>query len=185
MPYIDLDDPRVEGQRPTRAVRDGVHFAHAAVRFANLGATAAEKSWDIQQYHLYALAIELGLKSLAIRSGATQDECRKAGHRPTVVIALIERYGTAVPEPLKTYLGDDKWFKAFLLLTRYPAISELNTSDDKTIFLHSDYPELIAAILEVPCKWPLHFEQPNALAEVQYPPESMILIRSTGPNADK
>jgi hypothetical protein len=170
LPHINLNKVKSKDRRCWLQVQDGVHFAHAAVRFAALGLTAKQKNWGLQQYHLYALAIELAFKSLALRSGASLDECRKASHRPTAMIELIEQLGTPVPQRLKTRLADDKWFQTFLLLTRYPAKTKMNKSMDTTIWLHSDYPEMIAAILETPCKWPLEFDHGSALAEIHNPP---------------
>jgi hypothetical protein len=122
------------------------------------------------QIHLYALAIELAFKSLAIRSGASVDECRGTRHYLSKMIALIEKHGTTVSARIKTRLSDDRWFRSFLLLSRYPALSELNTSLDNTIFLHPDYPEMIAEILENPCPLPLDFAGGNALAEITASP---------------
>ncbi len=132
---------------------------------------AKERCWDLPRYHLYALGIELAFKSLALRSGASLDDCRTASHRVSNMIKLIERCGTTVPERLKIRLADDDWFRGFLLLSRYPAVSQMNTSVDTTIFLHPDYPEMIAAILETPCRWPLRFEGGSALAEIYDPPK--------------
>ena len=152
---------------------DGVFFAYTAVQFAALAVSADQRGWGCPKIHLYALAIELGFKSLALRSGASIDQCRKTGHDPAKMIDLIEQCGTAVPERLKTRLADKEWFHAFLLMSRYPAISELNSSLDNTIMLHSDYPEMIAEILEVACRWPLSFERGSALEELRNPPSGM------------
>jgi hypothetical protein len=170
MPYINLNSVSSETGHMTEAVHDGVHFAHSAVRFASLGLCAKEQGWQLQEYHLFALAIELAFKSLALRSGASLTECKAVSHRPSAMIALIERHGTSLSECLKTRLSNDDWFKGFLLLSRYPAISQRNKSLDTTIFLHPDYPEMIAAILETTCIWPLEFERGNALAEIRSPP---------------
>jgi len=160
-------------------VLDGVHFAHEAVEFAALALIAKGNGWKHPELHLYALAIELSFKSLALRSGATPEQCKKASHRISDMIALIETCGTRVPQRLKDRLSDDRWFKSFLLLTRYPVVSEQNSSIDTTIFLHPDYPEMIAEILEAPCTWSLSFEGGNALSEIQSPPSHMTMMRFT------
>jgi hypothetical protein len=178
LPYISLNDLDVQTTALSPEVLDGVHFAHAAVRFAALALMAEERRWALPQYHLQALAVELAFKSLALRSGASLDDCRKASHRPSSMIRLIERFGTAVPEWLKRRIGDDDWLKSFLLSSRYRAWSAMNKSLESTIWLHSDYPEMIAAILEVPCKCPLRFEHGSALAESHDPspgPQSKLL----------
>lgn len=184
MAYIDLNRVSESDRKMSPSVHDGISFAHAAVQFAALGLAARSRRWSFPQYHLYALAIELAFKSLALRSGATVADCKKANHNPGRMIDLIERYGTTVPARLKTRLSDAQWFNAFLFMSRYPAISELNTSLDKTIFLHSDYPEMIAEILEAPCKWPLSFENGSALSEIHNPPERMTAWRFTETRGD-
>jgi hypothetical protein len=183
--YIDLNKVSESDREMSPSVHDGISFAHAAVQFAALGLAARDRRWSFPQYHLYALAIELAFKSLALRSGATVDECKKAKHDPGKTIELIQRHGTAVPVRLKTRLSDAQWFNAFLFMSRYPAVSELNTSLDKTIFLHPDYPEMIAEILEAPCKWPLSFESGSALAEIRNPPERMTIARFTETKGNK
>ena len=184
MAFIDLNNVNEPDRKLPPSVRDGVSFAHNAVQFAALALIAREKKWSFPRDHLYALAIELSFKSLALRSGATVDECRSAKHNPSEMIKLIERHGTLVPSRLKTRLSDKKWFNTFLLMSRYPAPSELNTSFDKTIFLHPDYPEMIAEILEVPCRWPLSFEAGGALGEIQNPPTRMTIMKLTVPRHD-
>ena len=179
MPYINLNDVGESDRGMSPSVNDGISFAHTAVQFASLGLVALQNKWSFPQYHLYALAIELAFKSLALRSGATVGECRVAGHDPTKMIELIERYGTTVPIRLKTRLSDKKWYHAFLFMSRYPAPSELNTSLDKTIFLHPDYPEMIADLLEIRCRWPLSFERGSALAEIKNPPPRMTFAKFT------
>jgi len=177
--FIDLNKVGESDRELPASVHDGVCFAHTAVQFAALALTAGEKKWSFPQNHLYALAIELSFKSLALRSGATVDECRSAGHDPSKIMELIEKHGTSVPTRLKTRLSDKQWFHAFLFMSRYPAPSELNTSLDKTIFLHPDYPEMIAEILEAPCRWPLSFESGGALGEMRNPPPKMAIMKFT------
>lgn len=101
------------------------------------------------------------------------------------MIELIERCGTTVPTRLKVRLPHKQWFNAFLLMSRYPAISELNTSEDNTIFLHSDYPEMIAEILEAHCKWPLSFKGDSALEEIRNPPPRMTMVKFTKTKKNK
>jgi len=169
MPYLNMKQIGPESGSSSPAILDGVHFAQESVQFAALGIIARDKEWSRPQYHLFALAIELAFKSLALRSGASVDDCRKACHRTSAMIKLIEENGTVVPDRLKQRLSDDEWFKSFLMLSRYPVVSAQNTSIDNTLFLHSDYPEMIAEILETPCKWPLDFEHGSALAEFRSP----------------
>ena len=179
MPYINLNSTGpIDTNSPS--VLDGVVFAHAAVQFASLGLTAGKHGWPMPRLHLFALAIELAFKSLAIRSGATLDECREKGHCLSKLIALIEKKGTTVSPRIKTRLSDDKWFRSFLLLSRYPVLSKLNTSLDNTIFLHNDYPEMIAEILETHCKLPLEFDGGSALVEITAtPPPKTPFFRYT------
>ena len=179
MAFIDLNKVSESDWNLPASVHDGVCFAHTAVQFAALALTAREKKWSFPQYHLYALAIELSFKSLALRSGATVDECRSAGHDPSKMMKLIEKHGTCVPTRLKTRLSDKHWFHAFLFMSRYPAPSELNTSLNNTVFLHPDYPEMIAEILEAPCRWPLSFEPGGALGEIRNPPTRRTIIKFT------
>ena len=155
------------------SVMDGLFFAHTAVQFAALAISADQKNWGFPRTHLYALAIELSFKSLALRSGANIEQCRKAGHDPSKMIELIEQCGTIVSDRLKTRLADKEWFHAFLFMSRYPAVSELNSSLEKTILLHSDCLEMIAEILETACRWPLSFERGSALEELRNPPNRM------------
>jgi len=146
---------------------DGVRYAQASVDFAALAIIASGMPSLMAEHHLYALAIELAFKSLALRLGATHDECRRASHSMTGMISLAERKGASVPEVLKTRLGHDKWFKTFLLRTRYPTLfPEEHTADDILAF-HPNYPEMIAAILEIPCQVPLEFHNDRgALGEI-------------------
>ena len=151
------------------SVLDGISFAHTAVQFASLGLKAGQQNWHFPQIHLFALAIELGFKSLALRSGATVAECKAVGHDPSKMIALIERHGGIVSPRIKQSLSDKEWFTAFFLMSRYPALSELNSSLDKSILMHPDYPEMIAEILEARCRWPLSFHRGCALEEIKNP----------------
>ena len=185
MPYINLNRTgRIETNSAN--VMDGLKFAHSAVQFASLALTAGKNGWPMPQCHLYALAIELAFKSLAIRSGASIDECRGTRHYLSKMIALIEKHGTVVSDRIKTRLSDDSWFRSFLLLSRYPALSVLNTSLDNTIFLHPDYPEMIAEILEMPCPLPLDFSGGSALAEITAtPPPTTPFLRYTETAEDR
>ncbi|WP_396263413.1 hypothetical protein [Haloferula sp. A504] len=179
MAYIDLDKlPEADRNLPMSVI-DGVSYAHTAIQFAALALVAGERQWGFPKDHLFALAIELAFKSLALRSGSTVIECRSAGHDPEKMIALIEKHGATVPTRLKTRLSDKEWFKAFLFMSRYPALSELNTSLEKTIFLHPDYPEMIAEILEADCRWPLSFDPGGALHQIRTPSSRMIMARAT------
>ncbi len=181
MAYIDLDFlPEADRLLP-QTVLDGVSYAHNAIQFAALALQAGSREWNFPKNHLFALAIELSFKSMALRSGATVVECSKASHDPAEMIKLIERHGAKVPARIKTRLSDKRWFHALLFMSRYPALSELNTSMDKTIFLHRDYPEMIAEILEANCRWSLSFDAGGALAQIQNPVSNMTMVRSTGP----
>lgn len=178
--YIDLDTlPEADRDLPPSVI-DGVSYAHTAIQFAALALNAGDRGWSFPKDHLFALAIELSFKSMALRSGATLAECRSAGHDPSKMIELIEKHGGIVPARIKTRLSDKGWFQAFLFMSRYPALSELNSSLDKTIFLHPDYPEMIAEILEAQCRWSLSFDGRGALAALHAPPEKMIWARATG-----
>ena len=77
MPYLDLND--ATGEPPTHAL-DGQRFAQAAVEFTALGLVAGQGQVLMPQLHLYALAIELALKSLALRSGANIKQCVNCCH---------------------------------------------------------------------------------------------------------
>lgn len=175
MPYINSSEIWSEEFLVSPAIMDGVHFAHQAVEFAHLGFIAETKEMKRPQYHLFALAIELSLKSLAIRSDATPSECKKAGHKLADLIQLIENKGTTVPDSIKIRISDDDWFKSFFLLSRYPVISEeMESLKEKSLknslLLHDNYPGMIAEILETPCKWPLEFERGSAIEEIKNPP---------------
>ncbi len=164
MPYIGN---RAEDSGPLPPeILNGIGFAHGAVDFAALALVSGRLGCLKPQLHLFAVAIELAFKSLALRAGASLDSCKKASHKITKMIALIEEHGVEVPENIKTRLGDDKWFEKFLLLTRYPELKP-PTSWDKTITLHRNYPEMIAEILEIPSSCPLEFKRGSALAEIK------------------
>ena len=173
MPYVNLNRVKESDRNMPMSVMDGLFFAHTAVQFAALAISAHQEKWGFPSTHLYALSIELSFKSLALRSGASIEQCRKAGHDPEKMIKLIEQCGTVVSERLKTRLADKEWFHAFLFMSRYPAISELNSTLDKTIRRHLDYPEMIAEIMETDCRWPLSFERGTALEELRNPPSGM------------
>ena len=145
---------------------DGLFFANVAIEFASLG-WEGEKNGLIQsKLHLYALAIEVAFKSLALRSGATLEECKVASHRVSRQIELVEKHGVVVPNELKKRLSDDKWFHKMLFMTRYPEVMRAPMNFENTLFFHSNYPEMIAAILEIPCDAPLGFEKGSALDEI-------------------
>jgi len=177
MPYVDLNAVSVADRNMPTSVHDGISFAHTSVQFAALALKAGHRNWHFPQIHLFALAIELGFKSLALRSGATVLECKNAGHDPAKMIALAERHGGIVPARIKQRLSDKEWFQAFLFMSRYPALSELNSSLEKSILVHADYPEMIAEILEARCRWPLSFHRGSALDEIKDPsPEKTFAI---------
>lgn len=180
MAYVDLDQISEEDRDPPLTVHDGISYAHSAIEFAHFALNARDKNWGFTEIHLYALAIELAFKSVALRSGVSLKDCRGAGHDPSKMMKLIEKHGTQVPHRLTQRLSSKQWFDAFLFMSRYPAQSELNSSLDTTIFLHSDYPEMIAEILETPCRWPLSFDGGGALAEIQNPPDNWTYLRCTG-----
>lgn len=143
---------------------DGKRFANAAIEFTAL-AMEGEKAGIIgTRLHLYALAIEVAFKSLAIRSGSSPMECKKASHAISKMVAIIESYGTVVPDSLKRRLNDDRWFKK-MLDTRYPNFPEV-PSLEETLFFHRNYPEMIAEILEIPCSGELAFDGGSALKEI-------------------
>jgi hypothetical protein len=114
----------------------------------------------VSKYHLFALAIELAFKSVALRSGASRDQCKNsAGHSVSKIIALIESLGSIVSADLKCKLMDDRWFTS-MLSDRYPQMGA-------GPFVHSNYPGLVAQILETQCAAaPLKFEGGSALAEI-------------------
>ena len=134
---------------------EGVLYADAAIEFAALGQLA-----NVSKYHLFALAIELAFKSVALRSGASRDQCKNsAGHSVSKIIAFIESLGATVSADLKRKLMDDAWF-ASMLSDRYPKIGA-------GPFVHSNYQELVAEILEIECAAaPLQFEGGSAFAEI-------------------
>ena len=69
----------------------GLCYANAAIDFAALGNAAEKAGIGGTPLHLYALAIELAFKAVAILFGASPDDCRKASHRIAKVIELFER----------------------------------------------------------------------------------------------
>lgn len=145
---------------------DGLLFAKAAIEFAALGLLAEKGRKIAVQLHLYALALEIAFKSLALRAGATPEECKQvAGHKISKMIAMIEAKGVTVPPDLKRRLNDDDWFRKMLGI-RYPVFIAKPTVEN-TLFFHKNYPEMIAAILEIPCDAPLTFTGRSALAEIK------------------
>ena len=74
------------------------------------------------------------------------------------MIELVERHGPAIPQNLKQRLDDDAWFKS-MLGARYPTMGA-------TVFVHSNYPKMIAEILEIEVSSPLRFEGGSASAEL-------------------
>jgi hypothetical protein len=128
-------------------------YANSAIEFAALAEIA-----QTTKYHLFALAIELAFKSLALRVGATPDQCKNAGHRVSKIIKLIGDFGVTIPSALVQQLADDEWFKS-MLDDRYP---NWGTGP----FVHSNYPQLIAGILEVACPVLLTFDGGSAHAEL-------------------
>jgi hypothetical protein len=163
MPYIGNRAADAGAYPPE--ILNGIGFAHGAVDFAALALVSGRLGCLKPQMHLFAVATELAFKSLALRAGATLEECKNASHKITKMISLIEKHGVEVPSDIKTHLADDKWFKKFLLLTRYTELKP-PTSRDKTIALHRNYPEMIAQILEIPSNCPLEFERGGALSEI-------------------
>jgi hypothetical protein len=145
---------------------DGMQFANSAIEFAALAWEAEKHGIVGSRLHLYALAIELALKSLALRSGATPGECKSvAGHKISAMIRLVEGRGVIVCKDLQLRLNDDKWFQ-MMLATRYPVFI-VNPAFEDTLFFHKRYPETIAEILEIPCDSPLSFEGDSALNEIK------------------
>ena len=138
---------------------DGLKLSNLAVEFGALGLLARDAKVGWSYLHLFALAIELGFKSLALRSGASPTECKKAGHTISKIFALVEKHGTSVPADLKRRLGNDEWFKS-MIDSRYPL-------GEPQVFTHSNYPEMISQILEIPCSSPLGFEGGNAISEIR------------------
>src|SRR5437773_1032554 len=98
---------------------DGMKLSNLVVEFTAMAILGAEANVSWSNLHLYALAIELAFKSLALRAGALPADCKKAGHKVSEMIGLVEKYGVPVPESLKQRLNNDKQFKS-MLDTRYP-----------------------------------------------------------------
>ena len=134
---------------------EGVLYADAAIEFAALAQLA-----NVSKYHLFALAIELAFKSVALRAGASPNQCKNsAGHSVSKIITLIESLGITVSADLKRQLMDDAWFMS-MVSDRYPKLGA-------GPFVHSNYPEIIAGILEIHCPaGPLEFQGGSALAEI-------------------
>jgi hypothetical protein len=147
---------------------NGLSFARNAMEFASLGyileqkLIAEQKVIGAVSLNLYSKAIELALKSLALRAGATVDDCKDKGHKISGMISLIQKHNIKIPEHLDRKLNDDKSFKNRLLGTRYPVFDP-----DEVITYHQNYPEMIAEILEIHCPIPLQFTSGSALAELR------------------
>lgn len=138
----------------------GLMYADNAICFTAFGIMSGQhKKSSIARFHLFALAIESALKSLALRSGATLDECKAAGHYITKMIALSERHGSTLSKALKLRLSDDDWFKDFFLLSRYPKLGP-------GPLFHKNYPEMIEQLLETRCRYKLKFDGGSAKAEI-------------------
>ena len=126
---------------------DGLFFANVAIEFASLG-WEGEKNGLIQsKLHLYALAIEVAFKSLALRSGATLEECKVASHRVSRQIELVEKHGVVVPNELKKRLSDDKWFHKMLFMTRYPEVMRAPMNFENTLFFRSKTPTMLETLI--------------------------------------
>lgn len=142
--------------------RDGLLFANRAMEFTSLGCLAEQRRMVAVSVNLYSTAIELAFKSLALRSGATLDECKTANHNISKILILIQGFNIKIPEHLDRKLNDDKSFKNRLLGTRYTVFNP-----KEIITYHKNYPEMIAEILEIPCPIPLKFSDGSALAELK------------------
>ena len=147
---------------------NGLSFARNAMEFASLGyileqkLIAEQKVIGAVSLNLYSMAIELAFKSLALRSGATVSDCKKASHNISEMISLIQKHQIKIPELLDRKLNCDESFKNRLFGTRYPVFDP-----DEVITYHKNYPEMIAEILEIPCSIPLQFTSGSALAELK------------------
>lgn len=145
---------------------DACGFANAAIEFAALGIIAQKGRAHGTHYHLFALSIELAFKSLALRFGATPAQCKKAcGHKLTEMIKLCESLGAKIPKDLKRQLSNDEWFKK-MLDTRYP-VFVLSPTIKETLFVHSNYPQLIANILSIDAPVILTFDGGGAYEEIR------------------
>jgi hypothetical protein len=142
--------------------RDGLLFAQRAMEFMSLGCVAEKRRMVAVSVNLYSIAIELAFKSLALRSGATVSQCEKAGHKISKILSLIQSFNIKIPEHLDRKLNDDKSFRNRLLCTRYTVFDP-----KEVITYHKNYPEMITAILEIPCPIPLKFSNGSALAELE------------------
>lgn len=139
---------------------DGLLFADSAIHFAAVALASQNAKFGRTTWYLYAIAAELSFKSLALRSGADPEECKKAGHKISKIVQLTERQGVVISKELKFKIVDDSWF-AEMLETRYP----LQTGSG--LFVNPNYVELIAEILEIACNSPLSFEGGSAIAEIR------------------
>jgi hypothetical protein len=156
--------------------RDGLLFAQNAMDFASLGLILEQKIISERKVigsvtvnptssasvNLYCMAIELALKSLALRSGATLSRCKDASHEISKMFSLIREFNVKIPENLDRKLNDDSSLKNRLFGTRYPVFEP-----GEVISYHKNYPEMIAEILEIPCAIPLQFIGGSALAELK------------------
>jgi hypothetical protein len=142
--------------------RDGLLFAQRAMEFMSLGYVAEQRRMVAVSVNLYSIAIELAFKSLVLRSGATVSQCEKAGHKISKILSLIQSFNIKIPEHLDRKLNDDKSFRNRLLGTRYTVFDP-----KEVITYHKNYPEMITAILEIPCPIPLKFSDGSALAELK------------------
>ena len=141
--------------------RNGLLFAQRAMEFTSLGCVAEERKMVAASVNLYSIAIELAFKSLALRSGATEAQCKKAGHKISEILSLIQSFNIKIPEHLDRKLNNDKSFINRLLGTRYTVFEP-----DDIITYHKNYPEMITEILEISCPIPLKFDGGSALAEL-------------------
>ena len=87
MPHIG--NSTSETAKVGRLTLDGLRYAHASVDFAALAIISRGMRSAMPEHHLYVLSIELAFKSMALRVGATDKECRAASHRISKMIALI------------------------------------------------------------------------------------------------
>jgi hypothetical protein len=147
---------------------NGLSFARNAMEFASLGyileqkLIAEQKVIGAVSLNLYSMAIELAFKSLALRAGATVNDCKEASHNISVMISLIQKHQIKIPELLDRKLNNDESFKNRLFGTRYPVFDP-----DEVITYHKNYPEMVAEILEIPCPIPLKFMGGSAMAELK------------------
>lgn len=141
-------------------VMAGLMYADNAICFTAFGIISERyRKSSPANLHLFALALESALKSLALRSGATFDECKGASHHVTKMISLLEQHGSPLTGELKLRLSDDEWFKDFFIMSRYPRLGP-------GPLLHNNYPEMIEQVLGTSCKYNLTFDGGSAECEV-------------------